>query len=91
MYLSQQLLLIIVSPVCQSLVAILLIKVSPSIALKKASYKKQLKGGGNKKGPKARENGGLKMGLALTQKLVASDLVSTRYVNAVCATREHGG
>jgi hypothetical protein len=57
MYLSQQLVLIIVSPVCQSLVAILLIKVSPLIALKKASYKKQLKGGDNKKGPKARQNG----------------------------------
>jgi hypothetical protein len=41
--------LIIVSPVRQSLAAILLIKVSPSIAIKKNSYKKQLKGGGNKK------------------------------------------
>jgi hypothetical protein len=85
------LLLITASPICQSLAAILLIKASPAIALKKASYKKQLKGGGNKKGPKARENKGLKMRLALTQKLVASDLVSTRYVNAICATREYGG
>jgi hypothetical protein len=61
-YLSQQLLLIIVSPIRQSLAAILLIKVSPSIALKKASYKKAAKGGDNKKGPKTRENEGHKIG-----------------------------
>ena len=85
MYLSQQLLLIIVSPVCQSLVAILLIKVSPSIALKKASYKKQLKGGDNKKRPKTRENEGHEIG---SERPSLHEVCSK---NAICVTRGNGG
>jgi hypothetical protein len=84
-YLSQQLLLITVSPVRQSLAAILLIKVSPSIALKNTIYKKQLKGGGNKKGPKARGNEGHKIGSERPRFHVVCR------VNAICATRGNGG
>ena len=77
-------LLITASPICQSLAAILLIKVSPAIALKKASYKKQLKGGDNKKGPKARENEGHKIGSERPRSHVVCR------VNAICATRGKG-
>jgi hypothetical protein len=66
-------------------VAILLIKVSPSSVFKKASYKKQLKGGDNKKRPKTRENEGHEIG---SERPRLHEVCSK---NAICVTRGNGG